>query len=339
MDTTATILHADLDAFYASEASLQGAAPHNGQCDVTAGETAIGKPHPRAAEAAVIGLLDMEARLKRHALERRANCLASDPECARRQRYRALRSRAAELDGADDRAVTIDTAGAARAIETMKREKLAGYEVPCGIGSEAFRAGGAGCEQDQNHHCQPSNHTEASPVTFSDSDLLLVSGRWVALALSHDGLWVFANRILANRIFAHGVLADWRRRHRGRLFARQVGGSGNAQRGEEPSRYDDDDLHDANPLVLGTRTGRPSDAPIPLCLCKTPASTIPRSGSIAGGNGSRLFVALAMEWFKCAWEDREGRRLTKWSHASMVGSDGEVPVHCHSFTRLQPARI
>src|SRR5262249_50425596 len=84
------------------------------------------------------------------------------------------------------------------------------------------------------------------------------------LALSHDGLWVFANRILADRIFAHGVLADWRRRHRGRLFARQVGGSGNAQRGEEPSRYDDDDLHDANPLVLGTRTGRPSDAPIPL---------------------------------------------------------------------------
>jgi hypothetical protein len=72
--------------------------------------------------------------------------------------------------------------------------------------------------------------------------------------------------------------------------------------------------------VLGTRAGRPSDAPIPLCLCKTPASTIPRSGSIAGGNGSRLFVALAMDWFKCDWEDREGRRLTKWSHASMVGS-------------------
>jgi len=60
-------------------------------------------------------------------------------------------------------------------------------------------------------------------------------------------------------------------------------------------------------------------------LCKAPASTIPRSGSIAGGNGSRLFVALAMDWFKCDWEDREGRRLTKWSHFSMVGSDGEVP--------------
>src|SRR2546426_3377677 len=65
--------------------------------------------------------------------------------------------------------------------------------------------------------------------------------------------------------------------------------------------------------------------------CKTPASTIPPSGSIAGGNGSRLFVALAMDWFKCDWEDREGRRLTKWSHASMVGSDGEVPVHSPPF--------
>src|SRR6266700_5060241 len=67
-----------------------------------------------------------------------------------------------------------------------------------------------------------------------------------------------------------------------------------AEQQSQPSRYDYDDLHDANPLVLGTRTGRPSDAPIPLCLCKTPASTIPRSGSIAGGNGSRLFVALGI---------------------------------------------
>src|SRR5215471_976904 len=92
-------------------------------------------------------------------------------------------------------------------------------------------------------------------TTISDSDLLLVSGRWVALALSHDGLWVFANRILANRIFADRVFADWRRRHRGRLLAWQIGGSGNAQHGDEPSRYDYDRLHDANPLVLGTRHG------------------------------------------------------------------------------------
>jgi len=65
----------------------------------------------------------------------------------------------------------------------------------------------------------------------------------ICLALSHDGLWVFANRIFADR-----VLADWRRRRRGRLPARQIGGSGNAQHGDEPSRYDYDDLHDAIPL-------------------------------------------------------------------------------------------
>src|SRR6266566_1206870 len=116
--------------------------------------------------------------------------------------------------------------------------------------------------------------------------------RWLALALSHDGLWVFANRILADRIFAHRVLADWRRRHRGRLLARQIGGSGNAQHGDEPSRYDYDDLHDANPLVLGTRTGRPSDAPIPLCLCKTPAFAIPLPAQ-SPGNGSPTICRLS----------------------------------------------
>jgi hypothetical protein len=97
-------------------------------------EVAIGKAHPRAAKAALGGLFEVETRLERHALERRANCLASDPERSRRQRYRACRSRAAELDGADHRAVTIDAAGAARAIETIKREKLAGYEEPRGVG-------------------------------------------------------------------------------------------------------------------------------------------------------------------------------------------------------------
>src|SRR5262245_60409159 len=61
-------------------------------------EVAIGKAHPRAAEAVVICLLDMEARLERHALERRANCIASNPERPRRQRYCTRRSRAAKLE-------------------------------------------------------------------------------------------------------------------------------------------------------------------------------------------------------------------------------------------------
>src|SRR5215468_10012577 len=83
------------------------------------------------------------------------------------------------------------------------------------------------------------------------------------------------------------------------------GGSGNAQHGDESSRYDCDDLHDANPLVLGTRAGRPSDAPIPLCLCKTPASTIPRSGSIAGGMAPEYLSPRPVEWFKGNWQDQD----------------------------------
>src|SRR5262245_11060382 len=110
-------------------------------------------------------------------------------------------------------------------------------------------------------------------VNRAVSALRRSQARWLVLALSHDGLRIFANRILANRIFADRVLADWRRRHRGRLPARQIGGSGNAQHGDEPSRYgryDYDDLHNANPLVLGTRTGRPSDTPIPLVCARRP---------------------------------------------------------------------
>ena len=72
----------------------------------------------RAAEAAVISLLDVEARLERYALEGRANCLTSNPERPRRQRYRALPSPRNWMVPID-RAVTIDATGA-RAIETIK---------------------------------------------------------------------------------------------------------------------------------------------------------------------------------------------------------------------------
>src|SRR5262249_28994372 len=45
-----------------------------------AGEVAIGKAHPRAAEAALIQLLEMKARLERHAPKRRADRLAFCPQ-------------------------------------------------------------------------------------------------------------------------------------------------------------------------------------------------------------------------------------------------------------------
>jgi hypothetical protein len=101
----------------------------------------------------------------------------------------------------------------------------------------------------------------------------------VALALGHDWLWVFANRILPDRIFANRIFADRRCRRRGRLLARQVGGgssvqygqdpngaqhgdeSGRAQHGQERSRYD---LHHANPPIC--RSPRTSDRGRPYSL-------------------------------------------------------------------------
>src|SRR5262249_8726765 len=125
--------------------------------------------------------------------------------------------------------------------------------------------------------------------------------------------------------FVHGFAAGGRGDIAARLIALWLSGDG---------------LHDVKPLVLGTRTARPSDAPLPVGLCETPALPIQCSGSIAGEMAPDYLSLWRWLWFKYDWEDREGRRLTKWSHTSMVGSDGEVPVHCHhSFTRLQPARI
>src|SRR6516165_9733683 len=65
-----------------------------------------------------------------------------------------------------------------------------------------------------------------------------------------------------------------------------------AEQQSRPSRCDYDDLHDAIPLVLGTRTGRPGDAPIPLCLCKTPAFAIPLPAQ-SPGNGSPTICRLS----------------------------------------------
>src|SRR5262245_45585735 len=93
-------------------------------------EVAIGKAHPGAAEAALVELLDAEAGLERHSLKRGADRSAAIPQRARRQPDRAYRSRAAELDGPDDRTVAVDPPSPARAIETIEREKLTRHEPP-----------------------------------------------------------------------------------------------------------------------------------------------------------------------------------------------------------------
>src|SRR2546429_540419 len=93
-------------------------------------EVAIGKAHPRAAEAARVDLLDTKTRLERHALKRRTHRLAARPQRSRRQPYRAHRSRAAHLDGTDHRTVGVNAPRAARAVEAVEREKLAGDDTP-----------------------------------------------------------------------------------------------------------------------------------------------------------------------------------------------------------------
>src|SRR5262249_46374461 len=100
-------------------------------------------------------------------------------------------------------------------------------------------------------------------------------------AFGHDGLWVFANRILANRIFSNRILAHRRRHWRGGVLARQDGGARNAQHGsptnsdaqhgDEPgraeyskecSRHHSYELHHASPLVC--RSPRTSNRGTPL---------------------------------------------------------------------------
>src|SRR6478752_10627333 len=106
------------------------AAAHAGGNAHATGEVAIGEAETgdRTTEALVVRLVEIEARLERNPLQRRAHGLAPDPQRARRQPYLFHRPRAAELDIADDRAVGVDPAGAARAIEAIEREQLAGHE-------------------------------------------------------------------------------------------------------------------------------------------------------------------------------------------------------------------
>ena len=63
--------------------------------------------------------------------------------------------------------LAIDPAGPVRAIETIKREELVGYEAPQVVGGEAFRAGRAGCKQDKNSRREPSNF---APISTSVHD-------------------------------------------------------------------------------------------------------------------------------------------------------------------------
>jgi len=84
-------------------------------------------------------------------------------------------------------------------------------------------------------------------------------GDIVSLALGHDGLWILADRSLADRILADRSFANWRRRRR-RLLTRQVGGGGSAQHGQGCSRSEYNALHhDLFPLCLDSIAFRKPD--------------------------------------------------------------------------------
>src|SRR5262249_19895454 len=98
-----------------------GAPGETARCETQTGEA--------AAEAVLVDLLEIEARLERRALQRRAPVLAFHPQRPGRPGDVAHRPGAAETDDADHRAVMLDATGAGRALETAERVKLAGDET------------------------------------------------------------------------------------------------------------------------------------------------------------------------------------------------------------------
>src|SRR4029450_460310 len=124
-------------------------------------EIAIGKAHPRAAEAARVDLLDTKTRLQRDSLKPHRKRRPPSPP---RPPYRAPRPRAAHLDGPDHRTVGVNAPRPARAVEAVEREKLAGDEAPRLLRAQHFRPRRDGCKQRHEHNCEPRNHIP-SPVT------------------------------------------------------------------------------------------------------------------------------------------------------------------------------
>src|ERR1700760_657356 len=105
-------------------------ARHQHGCAALMLEVAIGKAKPGdgAAEAAVVLLVDIEARLERQPLQRGADIVAADLQGVAGQPEMAHRAGAGELDGACGAHVIENTACAAGAVETGEGEPLAGHE-------------------------------------------------------------------------------------------------------------------------------------------------------------------------------------------------------------------
>ena len=93
-------------------------------------EIAIGEAHARhrAAEAALVLLVEIEAGLERNALDRGADGLAANLQRIAGKPHVAHRAGAGKLHRARRAHVVEDPAGAAGAVETGEGENLAGYK-------------------------------------------------------------------------------------------------------------------------------------------------------------------------------------------------------------------
>jgi hypothetical protein len=130
-------------------------------------EVAIGKAHARdrTAEGGLVHLVEIEARFERQAPDRGANRLTADLKRIARQPHVADGTGAAELHRARRAAVLEHPACAAGAVETGKREHLAGNE-PAGLFGIHLRG------QGRNHHRTgrngPQHETRKHAVTPTD---------------------------------------------------------------------------------------------------------------------------------------------------------------------------
>jgi hypothetical protein len=109
----------------------------------------------------------------------------------------------------------------------------------------------------------------------------------------------------------------------------QTGRGGPAARGPQKS------------LNAGTATApmavtEPNRSQSPRCPCKAPPKSYHPMVRLRRGDGSRLFVASAVDWFKCDGENGklgDVSKLTKWSPAGMGSGDGGKPqVHRRHFS-------
>src|SRR3569832_2945782 len=99
-------------------------------------EIAVSEAHAghRSAEADLVPLVEIEARLKRNAAERATNGLAADLQRIAWQTHVANRTGAAELHRAGSSHIVENPTRAAGAVEARESEHLAGNETPGFLG-------------------------------------------------------------------------------------------------------------------------------------------------------------------------------------------------------------